>query len=164
MWHAMATAHDLAPPPACSMSSRELPGNVNDAKPAIEQQYPLPVTPTFAYPEVPAQDQLLDLLNLESAHIPYPHQSIRCYRPTRVAAPVKANHLPRHRVESTRHPDTSTLLPRITDLGTWCCLRTPANTGNSLHQPLAQRWRWWRAMPAVGDILPIATESLCAPL
>ncbi|MCC0301084.1 hypothetical protein LJG69_17770 [Pseudomonas aeruginosa] len=71
------------------MSSRELPGNVNDAKPAIEQQYPLPVTPTFAYPEVPAQDQLLDLLNLESAHIPYPHQSIRCYRPTRVAAQLR---------------------------------------------------------------------------
>lgn len=125
---AMATAHVLAPPSACSMSSRELPGNVNDTLPAIEQQYPLPVTPTFAYPEVPAQDQLLDLLNLESAHIPYPHLPIRWHRPTRQAALVKVNHLPRHRVESTRHPDSSSLLPRITGLGTGCCMRSPANT------------------------------------
>ncbi len=130
-------------PSACSMSSRELPGNVNDALPAIEQQYPLSVIPTFAYPGVPAQDQLLDLVNLELAHTPYPHQSIRWHWPTRQAAPVKGNHLPRHRVESTRHPVTSTLLPRITGLGTGRCLRSPANTGNSLHQPLAQRWRWW---------------------
>ncbi len=143
---AMATAHVLAPPSACSMSSRELPGNVNDTLPAIEQQYPLPVTPTFAYPEVPAQDQLLDLLNLESAHIPYPHLPIRWHQPTRQAALVKVNHLPRHRVESTRHPDSSSLLPRITGLGTGCCMRSPAHRHG---RPLRASMRALAGLPAI---------------